>query len=199
VERLDHVLLTDFLLTWETRMSDYIAAYIRIGGTVSKQLVPELCRAITQQRLALEWGETHFAPTSAGELLEVRTSVSGADVLQLCDDDACWGEFAELEKFLIDHGIGFDRLHEAKFDINARLTQFRPDSGQHDFQTTVEGHVVVPLQDVQHLRDDLVQVRDILQSNQFDLAREKLQATLDNLAGRVKELAPPLSSLEFSE
>jgi hypothetical protein len=154
---------------------------------------------ISYEQLALDWGETHFAPVSAQELLEVRTNVYGADVLQLYDDDACWGEFADLEKFLIEQGIAFDRHHEAKFDINARLTQFRPESGRHDFNTSVEGHVVVPLRDVQYLRDDLHQVRDLLQKKRFGQAEHKLQEALDSLAGRVKEPAPPLTSLEFSD
>jgi hypothetical protein len=42
-------------------MSDHIAAYIRIGGTIPKRLVTELCRAITHEQLALAWGEAHFA------------------------------------------------------------------------------------------------------------------------------------------
>src|SRR5829696_6668807 len=87
----------------DSLMSDYIAAYIRIGGTIPRRLVAELCRAITYEQLALDWGEAHFAPATAQELLEVRTNVYGADVLQLYDDDARWGEFADLEKFLIDH------------------------------------------------------------------------------------------------
>jgi hypothetical protein len=180
-------------------MSDHIASYIRIGGTIPKRLVAELCRAITYEQLALDWGEAHFAPTSVQELLEVRTSIEGADVLQLYDDDARWGEFADLEKFLIEQGISFDRLHEAKFDINARLTQFRPESGRHDFNTTVEGHVVVALRDVQYLRDDLHQVRESLQKQELERAQQQLQAALDSLARRVKEPAPPLSSLEFSD
>ena len=180
-------------------MSDHIAAYIRIGGTVPKRLVEPLCRVITQEQLALDWGEAHFSPSSGQELLEVRTNVYGADVLQLYDDDARWGEFADLEKFLIEHGIGFDRFHEAKFDINARLTQFRPGSGRHDFNTTVEGHVVVPLQDVHYLRDDLHKVQQCLQKQQVSQGRQQLQAALDSLARRVHDPAPPLPSLEFSD
>lgn len=41
-------------------------------------------------QLALDWGEAHLSPSSGQELLEVRTNVYGADVLQLYDDDARW-------------------------------------------------------------------------------------------------------------
>jgi hypothetical protein len=176
-------------------MSDFMAAYIRLGGIVPRQLVEPLCLALTRQKLSLQWGEARFAPASGEELLEVRTKVEGADVLQLCDDDAPWGEFRDLEKFLIEHSIGFDRFHEAKCDTNARLTQFRPGVKPIDFYTAVEGHVVVPLRDVHYLRDDLHEVRDLLQQKQFEQGEHKLQTALANLARRVKEPFPPLASL----
>lgn len=180
-------------------MSDPIAAYIRVGGTIPKRLVESLCLAIAQEEASLDWGEAHFSPAGIEDLLENRRSVDDAYVLTLYDDNARWGEFAALEKFLIEHGVAFDRHHEAKFDVNARLTQFRPESGRYDFNTTVEGHVVVPLRDLHYLRDDLQQVRGRLQAGDSQGGLQRLQEALESLARRVRDPAPPLSSLEFSD
>lgn len=178
-------------------MSDYIAAYIRIGGAVPQRLVDPLCKAIAQQHLSLDWGDARFVPTGAEDLLDVRTNVYGADVLQLYNDDAPWGEFMDLEKFLVENGIGFDRFHEAKFDTNARLTQFRPGGKRVDFNTSVEGHVVVPLRDVQHLRDELQKVHALLQKKRHEQGAQTLQDALESLATRLVEPSPPLPALEI--
>lgn len=179
-------------------MSEQISAYITIGGTIPQRLVEPLCAAITQQKASLNWGEAHFAPTCAEDLLEVRTSVYGAEVLQHYDDEANWGEFMALEKFFVEHGIGFDRYHDAKFDTNARLTQFRPGGKRVDFNTSVEGHVVVPLRDLQYLRDELHKVRGHLQRKQYERGEQKLQDALESLARRVVEPSPPLPALEVA-
>ena len=59
-------------------MSDRMSAEIWIGGKVAASLVPALCRAITHERVSLEWGDASFCPTSAEELEACRKNDDGS-------------------------------------------------------------------------------------------------------------------------
>lgn len=178
-------------------MSDHFAASITIGGPIPQRLVEPLCQAIAQERLSLEWGDAPFKPASAQDLLDACTNIHAADVLQLCDEHAPWGEFVDLEKFLIAQGIAFDRSHEAKFDVNARLSQFRAGGKLISFNTSVEGHVVVPLRDALCLRNDVRKACELLAKKRSEPAERKLQSALEGFARLVVEPAAPLSALQI--
>ena len=51
-----------------TTMSEHLSAEIWIGGNIPETLVPDLCAAITDEGVALEWGEGSFAPKTVQDL-----------------------------------------------------------------------------------------------------------------------------------
>lgn len=125
-------------------MADYMTAQITIGGGLPRRLVPGLCAAITKEGLSLEWGEARFCPQSAQELLEVRCEVDGRLYLRLCDDDAAYGEFDQLEAFLFRHGIPYDRQSEGKYEYDPVVVFFRPPHDPVALLATSAGRVVTP-------------------------------------------------------
>jgi hypothetical protein len=127
-------------------MADYIAAEIRIGGQIRQDLVPGLCKAIREECVSLDWGDACFVPDSAAELINACDERDGVRLLCLCDDQASYGQFSILEKFLIEAGICFQRHSGAKYEFDAEITEFRPGLGQVVFASNNNGEFLVPLE-----------------------------------------------------
>lgn len=75
-------------------MSERFATWMQIGGKVPRAKVKQLLRAITEAGVSLEWGDAAFTPRSAEDLLAALKD----GYLWLCDDEASWGQFPELEQ-----------------------------------------------------------------------------------------------------
>ncbi len=127
-------------------MADYIAAEIRIGGQIRQDLVPGLCKAIREECVSLDWGDACFVPDSAAELIGGCQDHNGVRLLSLCDDQASYGQFETLEKFLIEAGICFQRHSDAKYEFDAEIIEFRPGLGQVAFGSNNNGEFLVPLE-----------------------------------------------------
>ncbi len=126
-------------------MADYMAAEILIGGRIPASIVPELCQAIRQERLGLDYGRACFDPDTASDLLEAcRADSHGALVLKLSDDQARWGEFEQLERFLQDNAIAYTRRSEGKYDCDPEQVEFRPGQGVVVIPTNSAGKPACP-------------------------------------------------------
>ncbi len=123
-------------------MADYMAAQITIGGSVPQRLVPRLCAVISRQGIRLEWGDVVFRPGTAQELLEARRQVDGRLCLRLCDDEVAYGQFDQLEEFLVRHRIPYDRHAEGKYEFDPVLVFFRPPQEPIALLATSTGQVV---------------------------------------------------------
>jgi hypothetical protein len=95
------------------------------------------------------------AATTAEELL-AELKRHNTETLDVGDDEARYGEFDELEPFLIRHGIAFDRRTDAKYEYDGVLVQFRPGMEEpHVGTATQDGEPVVPKTDLEPIRDHL--------------------------------------------
>lgn len=124
-------------------MSDYIPASISIGGNVLRKLVPGLLGAIDADGLKHNWGEPLLAWT-AERLLEQAADNDG--LLWLCDEEARGGSFDELEEWLEENDIPFDRRSDAKFEYDGGIQYFRPGLGVIEIVwrcTTQEGNPLI--------------------------------------------------------
>ena len=126
-------------------MSEPIPAEIRIGGQIRQDVVSGLCKAISEQGVSLEWGDACFRPGSTEDLLEGCQDRDGVRLLCLCDDQANYGEFGILEKFLVGAGICFRRHSDAKYAFDSELIEFRPAIGRVEFPSNNNGEHLVPL------------------------------------------------------
>lgn len=157
-------------------MSERMSAWIAIGGSVPRALVPELCGAISQQQLSRDWGDDIFEPEDEDDLTD---ALNHKGYLFLCDDEARWGQFDELEKFLRQHGIAYDRHSSAKYEYDAQLDQFRPGLGILNDLASEDGR---PLVD----REEVEKIRDALRAGKV----EEALALAEELCPEISELPP---------
>lgn len=103
-------------------MPERIAAYIMIGGRLPRLRLPALLKAITVEGITLDWGECLFEPTTAEQLL---TAIRDGRIW-LCDEQASWGEFPDLEKACRTLQLGYTRHSDAGLEWDAELVEWRP-------------------------------------------------------------------------
>jgi len=143
-------------------MSEHLSAEIWIGGNIPESLVPELCAAITAEGVALEWGEGSFAPKTVQDLnTSLRENDQGERLLWLCDEQASWGSFESLERFLREHGVAYSRRSEGRYEYDPELVEYRPGRGEVSLATNVAGCPVVLAKDltpVAHLLDAAIEL-----------------------------------------
>jgi hypothetical protein len=135
-------------------MADRLSTEIWIGGDIPEQLVPELCELIRAENVALDWGACSFQPQTVADLL---APVPNGETLRLCDEQAAWGCFQELEKFLQQHRIAFRRRCEGRYECEPQLVEYRPGYELVELETNAGGYPVV-------LALDLVPVRHLLEA-----------------------------------
>ena len=104
-------------------MSDRIATEIRIGGQVKRDLVPALLEAIEREGLEEEWGMDLPHLENEQDLLK---HCNKDGVLWFCASSAVWGELPDLEAFLVENGITFDRHHGPYADYSGETRRYRP-------------------------------------------------------------------------
>jgi len=102
-------------------MSSRFCASIRIGGQIERSKVEPLMKEIRAAALSLEWGDAPFLPKDANELMEGRRDKH----LWLCDEQADYGEFPELEAACRKLGMSYSRQGEASFDCDSELADWR--------------------------------------------------------------------------
>jgi hypothetical protein len=173
-------------------MSDYIAAEITIGGNVKRSLVRSLCRAISSQRVALDWGETLFQPESAQDLLAALTDVNGVKLLKLCDDQARWGQFEELEWFLEKHQIAFRRHSDGRYEYDSDLVEYRPGLGRVYSLASKSGEPLVSLGLARQGIAALSEVQKLLRRKQSAEAVRIIRSGLRSLRSQLPHEVPPL-------
>mgnify|MGYP001568024145 CR=1 FL=1 len=103
-------------------MSSRFCASIRIGGQIERSKVEPLLKELREAALSLEWGDAPFLPQNADELMAGRKDKH----LWLCDEQADYGEFPELEAACRKLGLAYCRHSEASFDCDAELADWRP-------------------------------------------------------------------------
>ena len=107
-------------------MADRMAAIITIGGRISSGDLPRLLSAIADARVARDWGEAVWHPETAQELLDGLQNGR----LTLCDDEASYGEFSDLESECQTLGLSFRRHSDGKYEYDAEVVDWRP--GMHE-------------------------------------------------------------------
>ena len=91
-------------------MADRMAAEIWIGGKLPRSLLDEF----PIDDLRVDWDENPVDRTSEETLLAGRED----DHLHFCDCEAAYGEFQELEGWLREHNIPFQRQSSGKYEYD---------------------------------------------------------------------------------
>lgn len=103
-------------------MSERMSGWIQIGGKLPRSKARQLCEAISTSRVSLDWGDATFEPKSPEELFAARKD----DRLWLCDNEASWGEFPDLEEACRELGLPYTRCSDGTGVYDAERVDWRP-------------------------------------------------------------------------
>ena len=103
-------------------MSDRMSAWILIGGALPRSMTEPLCTAISTCCVSPEWGDATFEPKTPEDLLAARKD----ERIWLCDDEAAWGEFPELEQSCRKLGLAYIRCSDGAAIYDAERVDWRP-------------------------------------------------------------------------
>ncbi len=84
-------------------MSSRYAAWIRIGGSVERANAQPLLKAVRDAWAKRDWNADPFQPSTIDELLDARAD----GWLWLCDEEAKYGEFEDIERACRELGLSF--------------------------------------------------------------------------------------------
>ena len=96
-------------------MSDRFPAEITIGGSIPRRLLDELAEMIASEGVSLDW---QYALDQAAVRAAIETAGSRGETVRFTDDEACLGQFEDLENWLTSHGIDFDRHGDARYEYD---------------------------------------------------------------------------------
>jgi len=119
-------------------MADYAPGNIDIGGPVPRRLVPELIKQIREAGVSLDWGGLAFLPETEQDLVDAADEYR----IQLFDENAMFGRFPELEHFLVENGISYDRISDPLPESSGVLVIHRP-GATYAMRTDSDGGIVV--------------------------------------------------------
>ena len=180
-------------------MSEHLSAEIWIGGNIPETLVPDLCAAITDGGVALEWGEGSFAPKTVQDLkTSLRENDTHTRLLCLCDDQASWGQFENLERFLHEHRIPFTRRTAGNAAYDPEIVEYRPEYSPKYGEITLAANgagqptvVAAELNPVEHLLDAAIKLAELdNDANFLSLVQTALKLLREQLPRRLPPLEP---------
>jgi hypothetical protein len=179
-------------------MADRIPAEIWLGGKIAATLVPGLCAAISDAGVSLAWGDAQFHPADADNLTNALVdSADGVPLLWLCDDEASWGEFDGLEKFLEEQRISFTRQSEGRYEYEPERVEFRPGAGKVCLATDRSGEPVVRAAELGDLEGALTKTLQLVQGGQTKRATSALRTAIKKLRWALPPSVPPLEPFEI--
>jgi hypothetical protein len=125
-------------------MADYFAGQIEIGGPLHSRTLNALIGAIINYgRLSLVgYGDVPASDVTLREAFQTGPTV------KLYDDQARYGQFDELEEFLVRRHIHFDRLRDARYEYNAELVRYRGRGKPAVFPSNTDGQMLVKVEEV---------------------------------------------------
>lgn len=135
-------------------MSETYCAWIRIGGRIEKPNLQILMQEIRQSSVMLNWGEPLFEPKDADELLNARKD----GWLWLCDEQARYGEFPELEETCRELDLAYQRYCEAWCGFDAEIVDWRPGMTEPLIRTCSNEDSEIVLVDWATVRDALTAI-----------------------------------------
>ncbi len=173
-------------------MSDYMAAEIRIGGSILQSTVAPLCDVICQQNVSLEWGDSLFVPTTAAELLDACQVTNGVSVLRLCDEQARWGEFEQLEELLRQRLVSFRRFTDGKYEHESEVVEYRSHMGLVRTLASKAGEELIPLQPVREVESLIDVAAAHFKNKRLDAGRKLVRQAMQHLREHLPPVVPPL-------
>lgn len=179
-------------------MADCMPGEIWIGGTVRAADVAELCAAIGQEGVSLEWGSIVFHAESAEDLLAARVDYNQALVLHLCDDQARYGQFEQLEKFLQEHGIPYDRQSDGKYEYDPLFVQFRRGGALCEQLTDHSGNPTIRTEPLYEVAAKLAAAVSSFHQGAWQAAQDAVETAYHQLHAQLPPAVPSLATFNIA-
>ena len=96
-------------------MSDRFPGEITLGGRIPRRLLDRLAGMIADQGVSIDW---QYALDKAAVKEAMETAAAGGQTVRFTNDEACGGQFEELETWLTSRGIDFDRHSDARYEYD---------------------------------------------------------------------------------
>ena len=130
-------------------MSDHFPGEIHIGGPIPQAILQELIRASASEGVSLEG---YGGPDASNE--DLRKAFQEGAIVRLYADQARYGMFADLEKFLVKRRIHFDRSSEAFCEYNAEVVRYRGGKEAVFLPADQSGNVLLCREEIAAVLDD---------------------------------------------
>ena len=174
-------------------MAEHFAGAIQIGGPIPRRLLEDFMKQVDGS--SRTYGDAPTRITTEEELLAALNPAS--HWLEIEDDQASGGMFWELEKWLEENGIAYDRQSDAKYEFSAECVYFRPGRGLFTFTGDQDHAAFVPLAKVREVKNKLFE--EAAHAAFLDAFVKNVQALameLDILAPDIEDL-PPLTVVDW--
>jgi hypothetical protein len=163
-------------------MADNFWGEIEIGGPVPRSIVPRLLEFAREP--ATGYTADELTTANLPRLFKEFDAATG--YLHLEDPDARYGQFEDLETFLLETSIGYNRRSDGKYEFTPEEARFRPGMDGPTFRLMSHEHA--PLVDLHEVE----QARQLLEAGCVSKALAKLREVI---GPDVPEL-PPLEILD---
>ena len=130
-------------------MADHFPGEIHIGGPIPRELLNKLVKVIVAQGVSLE---DYGAPAATEETL--RKEFGEGKVIDLFHEQARYGQFDDLEAFLVKRRIHFDRHSDGRYEFDAEKVFYRGGKEPVIFPSGQSGSVLLRRDDVMRILDD---------------------------------------------
>ena len=109
----------------ETRaMSDRFPGAITIGGSIPRRLLDLLAEMVATESVSIDW---QYTLDKTAIRVAIEEAAARGETVRFTDDEAVGGMFEELEGWLTNHGIDFDRHSDARYEWDAENVRPRPE------------------------------------------------------------------------
>lgn len=127
-------------------MSDRYPAEIHIGGPIPRTLLDELVKEIVATGASLDdYGGRIVTNESVQEVFQK------GQIVKLCDDQARYGSFEELEDFLVRRGIHFNLHCDAFCEYDADNVYYRGGKKVLSLPASQKGNILIRFEDIMNI------------------------------------------------
>ncbi|MGD9697560.1 hypothetical protein [Acinetobacter sp.] len=129
-------------------MAIRIFGEICIGGRVTESQLAEIADLLTKEGGILSDLEYDYEKITPADIIKAVEIAVPYKLVYASNTHAPYGAFPELEKYLEDNNIAYDRLSEPYDSFDGMIVRYRPGIGKATIPTTATGDEVVPMSSV---------------------------------------------------
>ncbi len=150
-------------------MADYFPGKIEIGGVIKRKVLPQLVEQINLTEASIDsWDSPH---NSSYNIRDIEEKINNDGIIILCNTEARYGEFPELETWLVKNKISFNRHSSARYENDAEFVVCRFDKNN---QAIKEIFYTIENESILVRRESVLKAYRLLEKNKISQAMKIL-------------------------